>query len=136
MFVAQAPAGTPVLIAQVGKATGAPEEYLRKVFQQLARSGVVSSRRGSRGGFLLSRPSDQITLRHIVESIDGSLPAYSCLRDSRHCGLPLPCPVQKAFDEAQRRMAEVLESTSLSDLLEDIEAQESTADWLALARGN
>jgi len=130
IYLAKAPAGTPVLTSEIGKATSVPEAYLRKVFQQLGRSGMVTSQRGARGGFRLARDPGQITLRDVVESIDGSLPMYTCLKDLRGCTLGLPCPVQSAFEEARQRMAEVLEATSIKDLLVDITRQEPVVEWL------
>ena len=133
IYLAKAPAGRPVLTSEIGRATSVPEAYLHKVFQQLGRSGLVTSQRGARGGFRLSRDSNQITLKDVVESIDGSLPIYTCLRELRGCSLGLPCPVQSAFEEARQRMAEVLEATSISDLLVDIGRQEPVVQWLQVS---
>ena len=133
IYLAKAPAGRPVLTSEIGKATSVPEAYLRKVFQQLGRSGLVTSQTGARGGFRLSRDASQISLRDVVEGIDGSLPLYTCLREIRGCNVHLPCPVQSAFEEARRRMAEVLEATSIKDLLVDITRQEPVAEWLQVS---
>jgi len=130
IYLAKAPAGMPVLTSEIGRATSVPEAYLRKVFQQLGRSGMVTSQRGARGGFRLARDAGQISLKDVVESIDGSLPMYTCLKELRGCTLGLPCPVHSAFEEARHRMAEVLEATSIEDLLVDITRQEPVVEWL------
>lgn len=130
IYLANSPKGTSVMITNVARATKVPEAYLRKVFQQLTRGGILLSKRGMNGGFYLDRDPREITLKDIVEAIDGSLPIYSCLRTTRRCGLATPCPVHEAFEQARLRMAEVLEATSVKDLLEDISRKTSTASWL------
>ena len=133
IYLARTPPGNLVLIKNISEATKVPEAYLRKIFQQLGRSGIVTSQRGARGGFRLAGDPGQITLKGIVESIDGSLPVYTCLNELRDCSLSLPCPVHAAFEEAQTRMAEVLEATSIKDLLVDIARQEPVAEWLQVS---
>ena len=133
IYLARTTPGSLVLIKNIGDATKVPEAYLRKVFQQLARSGIVFSQRGARGGFRLAGDPGQITLKDIVESIDGSLPVYTCLNELRGCSLSRPCPVHAAFEDAQARMAEVLEATSIKDLLVDITRQEPVAEWLQVS---
>lgn len=133
IYVAKADPGSRVLTKDISAAIRVPEPYLRKVFQQLGRSGVVTSQRGANGGFRLARDPNQITLRDIVEGIDGSLPAYTCLNELRGCSLALPCPVHAAFEEARERMAEVLEATSVGDLIADITAREPVAEWLSVS---
>ena len=130
LYLATMPPGQTVLVTEVAQAIGVPESYLRKVFQQLSRRGVLASQRGARGGFRLARDAESITLKDVVEAVDGSLPVYSCLRTARSCGLATPCAVQRAFDNAQQKMADVLDDTSIEDVLGDIPRKE-TAGWLA-----
>ncbi len=129
-YLARFPADRSVLVSNVAKAIRVPETYLRKVFLQLSRGGILTSQRGARGGFRLSRPAEQINLKHVVEVVDGSLPVYSCLSVVRDCRLQSPCPVHKVFEEARLKMAEVLESTSIKDLVGDITQRRPSASWL------
>jgi len=108
-------AQAPFLVADIAKATRVPESYLRKVMQQLARAGLVASHRGVKGGFSLALEPGRITLRSVVEAIDGSLPTWCCVKDKKRCG-GTPCPVSSAFEEARQKMAESLERTSIADL--------------------
>jgi Rrf2 family protein len=128
VYLASRGAGETVLMGEVSRAIRVPDSYLRKVFQGLARAGLVLSQRGARGGFLLAREPSAISLRDIVEAVDGSLPFYTCLKTKRKCTAKEACPVSKAFDEGRRRMAEVLEATTLDSLAGGI-ARRSPA-WL------
>jgi len=134
MYLSKAPAdalrGGTVLIADIAEATKIPEAYLRKVFQQLSRSGIVTSQRGARGGFSLARPPERITLKDVVEAIDGFLPVYSCLRLQRKCTLDDNCPVKEVFHEARRKMGEVLDAKSIKDVLKEIDKHKQEAVWL------
>jgi Rrf2 family protein len=121
------PAGA-VLVRDIARAIRVPESYLRKVFQFLVRAGLVASHRGAKGGFSLARDPGELTLRHVVEAIDGTLPFYSCQKTTRRCSLIPLCPVSEAFEAARQKMAEVLEATSIKDLAQGI-AQRS-ASWL------
>lgn len=119
----------PVLVGDIAKATRVPESYLRKVMQLLARAGLVASHRGARGGFSLARDAAEISLRDIVEAVDGSLPSYSCVKEKRRC-IEVPCPVSAAFEAARRKMGEALSKTTIGDLARSVSRRSD--DWLAV----
>ena len=116
------------LVGDIAGAIKVPDSYLRKVFQLLVRGGLVSSQRGAKGGFVLAREPARITLKDVVEAIDGSLPLYSCLKAKRKCADLDSCPVSSAFEEARHRMAEVLDATTLESLAKGISRR--SASWL------
>ncbi len=119
----------PVLVGDIAKATRVPESYLRKVMQLLARAGLVASHRGARGGFSLARDAADISLRDIVEAVDGSLPSYSCVKEKRRC-TEVPCPVSAAFEAARRKMGEALSKMTIGDLARSVSRRSD--DWLAV----
>lgn len=128
VYLASAGTDAATLLGDIAKATRVPESYLRKVFQLLARAGLVASHRGVKGGFSLARAPSQITLKDVVEAIDGSLPAYTCAKTARGCSLDEACPVSSAFAAARKKMAEVLDATSIRDLARGISKR--SASWL------
>jgi Rrf2 family protein len=128
VYLAAKGSQTSTLVSEVAESIKVPESYLRKVFQLLSRSGLVSSQRGAHGGFTLARGPERITLKDVVEAIDGSLPLYSCLKVKRKCPSEERCPVSDAFEEARRRMAEVLDATTVSDLAQGI--SQRSPSWL------
>ncbi len=130
VFLANVSRESPVLVSDVASATRVPETYLRKLFQQLTRSGILFSRRGAKGGFSMARDPDEITLKDVVEAIDGSLPTYTCLKTTRGCRLASPCPVHEVFEEARAKMAGVLAGTTVADLLERISNGKPAATWI------
>jgi Rrf2 family protein len=132
LYVARAQAGGPVQLAEVARVIKVPESYLRKVFQLLAKRGIVTTQRGVKGGVSLSREAAKVTLRDVVEAVDGSLPFWSCLKVQRGCAVTAVCPVKSVFDEAGRKMAEVLEATSLADLARSLPRRAAT--WLQVSQ--
>lgn len=65
--------GEPVQIRVIGERQAIPARYLEQIFQRLRRAGIVTSKRGPGGGYALARGADQITLRAVVEAVEGSL---------------------------------------------------------------
>jgi len=104
---------------------GMPQEsvILAKIFQELAKEGIVHSHRGAHGGFSLARPASLITLRQIIEAIEGPIALNRCLSASEGCENSATCPVHPVFARAQGQLVSVLDQTTLHDLA----AQEGAA---------
>lgn len=119
-----------VLLREMADAIRVPESYLRKVFQSLARAGLVVSQRGVGGGYFLGRAATEISLADVVRAVEGSFPVYRCLRQRRNCEASEPCLVRKTFLEATARMEEVLAGVSIEDLASDLKARANPARWL------
>jgi Rrf2 family protein len=63
--------GEPVQIRVISERQAIPARYLEQIFQRLRRAGLVTSKRGPGGGYTLSRSPARITLREIVEAVEG-----------------------------------------------------------------
>ena len=72
-----------VQVSQIAKAQGIPEGYLRQLLIILKRSGLVESVRGAQGGYALARPPAAITVREIIECLDGSLNLVEAIPDDK-----------------------------------------------------
>ncbi|MFO0687671.1 MAG: Rrf2 family transcriptional regulator [Myxococcota bacterium] len=66
-------AGEPVHVRRIGERQRIPHAFLEQIFQRLRRAGLVTGKRGPGGGFLLTRPPSQISLRDVVEAIEGPI---------------------------------------------------------------
>jgi Rrf2 family protein len=130
VYLARAHGEPAVLLGDIASAIRVPKEYMRKIFQQLARKRLVLARRGVKGGYRLARPAAELSLKEVVEAVEGSLPLYHCLSLQRHCGLSPSCPVQRTFRLASEKMAEVLQSVSIQDLSREIKENRSEHSWL------
>lgn len=106
----------PVSSAVLARRTKVPASYLAKILQNLVRSGIVLSHRGTRGGFQLALPAHQVTLLDVVNAVDPLPRILGCpLGLATHCDSL--CPMHARMDEAMAQLEGVLSSSSLADLI-------------------
>ena len=72
---------SPVSLADIAEADGLPLAYLEHLVARLRKAGLVESRRGARGGYLLARPADEITMAEVVEALEGSIAPIECISE-------------------------------------------------------
>ena len=105
-----------VSLPELARATGAPESFLSKVLQSLARAGLISSRRGQLGGFHISQRGAAASMREVIEAIDGAICLNVCLIPGRSCSRKARCPAHPVWIEAQQAMMEVLSGATIASL--------------------
>lgn len=71
VYIAQNCEEGRVLSKNISKTYDTPPEYLLQIMQQLVKNGVLTSKKGPRGGFNLAKPATEITLLEIIEAIEG-----------------------------------------------------------------
>ena len=118
IYLAKQPPSSVVLVGEVAAAEGLPESYLAKIFQDLAKEGIVRSHRGAKGGFSLARPPEEITLREIIEAIEGPIFLSRCLAPGENCEKMPTCALYPVLKRAQERLLATLSATTLKDLAE------------------
>ena len=65
--------GDPVKAEQIAEAQSIPLNFLENILAELRRAGIVESRRGAAGGYLLARPAEEITLADVIRAVEGPL---------------------------------------------------------------
>lgn len=95
-----------------------PEPYLDQLLTTLRKGGFIRSRRGPRGGHILAKPPGEITLREVVEALEGSLSVIGCLDGTINCPLTGGCGQQEVWDTVTRTSQRLLEGITIGDLLE------------------
>ena len=100
---------------QIAEQLTVSKDHLGKVLQQLARLGLVESRRGPKGGFSIGRLPEEIMLLEIVEAIDGKLTPSECLFGKPICG-GKRCVVGGMVKTVHEQVKQFLEETKLSEL--------------------
>lgn len=116
-YLATAGGNRSTFLREVSRATEIPETFLSKIFQRLVRSGLICSRRGFRGGFLLARPASQITLREVIEALQGPIygPSREPVRKGRFTGRA-QVALHRVMAKAQSSVRAVFEEITLADL--------------------
>jgi Rrf2 family protein len=112
------PEGERVSLQELTKATGAPESFLSKVLQLLAKAALIDSRRGQGGGFEISQLGRAATMRVVVEAVDGPIRLNVCLCEGKVCQRKVWCPAHPVWAKAQEAMLAVLDETRMQDLSE------------------
>lgn len=102
-------------VKEIAKAIDAPEPFIAKILQDLARQGLVLSAKGPAGGFYLDASGLKQTLADIVYAIDGDKLFTGCGLGLKSCSAKRPCPIHDDFVSIRKQIKSVLESTTLSD---------------------
>lgn len=116
MYLASLPTGEIIQISELSGKWDIPEKYLRKIIPQLAKAGIIYSRRGTGGGIVLSRPSRDISFLEVVEAVEGKVFLNKCLMSPDLCERSPWCSANRVWHEAQESMKKVLASKNLEEL--------------------
>lgn len=126
--VALTAATEPVPAVRLAELHDVSPSYLAKQLQELSRAGLVRSVQGKSGGYLLTRPADQITVLEVVEAIDGPSAAFVCteVRQRGPLATPAeectaPCGIARVMYEADHAWRQALRRVTVADLLADAE---------------
>ncbi len=117
VFLASQPPDKMTLVSEISREQNIPGTFLAKIFQRLTKVGVLRSIRGAKGGFTLGKPPDEITLREIIEALEGPIALNRCLLKKGECGEEKNCPLHPFWEEVQQRFLDILENTTMEDLL-------------------
>lgn len=117
--------GEVVTTREIARSMDIPEAFLVKVVKALVKAGIVESVRGSRGGLKLAGRPEDLTLRHVLEAMEGPLVLNQCLLRPGACDRQPRCPVHPVWKRAQGALLAELERASFAELAA-LEAQGTT----------
>src|SRR6185312_3855940 len=72
--------GEPLMISEISRQKAIPKKFLEQILLDLKRAGIVESRRGRLGGYVLARPAERITFGEVLRLVDGPVALLPCLR--------------------------------------------------------
>lgn len=113
----------PVAISEVATAEHIPQKFLEAILLDLKRQGILQSRMGQRGGYLLARTPDDITVGQVIRCLDGPLALVPCVSQTAYarceeCVDEATCAVRFAMKQVRDATAAILDQTTLSTLRE------------------
>jgi Rrf2 family protein len=130
---ARYPAGARLSATALAEETGVPLPTAQKLMGRLASAGLLSSARGTGGGFVLTRGADRISLADIIEAVEGPIAMTSCVEGAAHdCALEGSCAVRPHMGVVNGAVRGALAAVSLSQLARapaKAGAQPRSADW-------
>jgi Rrf2 family protein len=118
-YLAGVPEGRIASLGEISQAQDIPETFLAKILQSLVHAGLATSYRGAHGGFALSRPAGDITVRAVLEAVDGPIALNTCVLSPDDCQRSETCRIHVVWVEAQERMMSVLDGVTLAGLRAD-----------------
>ena len=109
----------PVQIGEVSRREDISVKYLEQLIIPLKKADLIKSVRGPKGGHLLAKPPEEISVGEIVRVLEGEISLTSCIDDPAACRKTGTCLTRGIWEEATRAMNEKLNSVTLSTLLND-----------------
>jgi Rrf2 family cysteine metabolism transcriptional repressor len=107
-----------VLLKDVARRQEVSLPYLEHLITPLIAAGLVKSTRGARGGVLLLKPPSEIKLSEVVQLLEGSIAPVDCVNNPDICHRSAFCVTRDIWSEMKGAMSQVLDSTTLQDLVE------------------
>lgn len=118
------PDGTVTSAKEISKHYNIPAEAMAKILQVLARKGMIVSSQGARGGYILGRDAQKISLSDIIETIEGPFGIVDCMSDvDCECVQMDTCNISEPFRIIQKQFKLFLSGISLADIDNEIEMQ-------------
>ena len=101
--------------------TGVPAAFLNKLVQRLVRAKLIAARPGVGGGCALATRAAEISVLEVVQAMDGPLEISECLAEGSSCPRIKFCNFRRLLARMQREMAQLLEATTLADMVGGLE---------------
>jgi Rrf2 family cysteine metabolism transcriptional repressor len=114
-----------VPLAEIAERDGLPLAYLEHLVARLRKAGLIESRRGSRGGYMLARAAGEITMAEVVQALEGAIAPIECISEgpdgnvvcSRESDPDHVCPTKLLWTRVRFAIVSTLMNTTLADLL-------------------
>ena len=121
----------PVPVSAIAEAERIPPKFLEAILLELRNHGILGSRRGKSGGYLLLLAPDKIHLGDLIRLLSGPMAPLPCLSRSAYqrcpeCADEGTCAVRLLMAEAHAATMRIIDQTTLADLLQRIE---NAAGW-------
>lgn len=116
LYLARQPRGKVCLVEEISQAMEVPKTFLAKILRDFVKRGLVTSSRGTGGGFALSRPANSITLREVVEAVEGPILPNRCLLGTGTCERDGTCRVHPVWKKVRDQIIVVLDGVTIAEL--------------------
>jgi Rrf2 family protein len=121
-YIAKKGGAEPILIAEIAERQNIPKKFLEAILLELRRDGILQSRMGKSGGYLLRQSPEEINIGHVIRLIDGPIALIPCVsfkyyhpcnecEDERTCGL------RNVVQEVREATNAILSKVTLADIL-------------------
>jgi len=122
LYLAKQPDHVPVLISELAEKESIPKKFLELILLDLKNHGVLQSKKGKGGGYFLRKKPEAIKLGRVIRVLDGPLAPVPCVSQTAYspcdeCEDEKSCGIRLVMKEVRDAMANILDNTSLADVL-------------------
>ena len=107
----------PVLLKDVAERQEISEKYLGHLIPPLKAAGLLNSTRGAHGGYTLAKAPENITLREVIQAVEGEMAVVECVSSPKICSRVDSCVTRDIWSLMSEKITEVLDSTTLQDMV-------------------
>jgi Rrf2 family protein len=112
----------PVTGREIAELERLPGDYVEQILLRLRRAGIVRSTRGARGGYMLARAPEEVSIRNVIEASETTTFDLHCVSHpigEERCSSSHNCSIRPVWMLLQRKIDDVLEGVRLSDLMHE-----------------
>jgi FeS assembly SUF system regulator len=102
---------------EIAEATGIAQPTVSKLLKILLKTGLLSSARGVKGGYMLAREPHRITVACVISAVEGPIGLTECSISHKSCEQASGCQIQGNWHLLNERISQALESVTLADLI-------------------
>jgi len=101
----------------------APVKFLEQVLLELKKGGLIESRRGNLGGYILSKPPAQITVGDVVRLIEGPIEPISCVKEGySNCSDIHKCVLKRMWQKVAKATSDIVDTVTFEELVNQVNA--------------
>ena len=102
--------------SELSEKCGIPDSFLGKILQSLAKSEILVSERGKKGGFKLNKKPKDISIYDIIKSVEGEIMLNECLLDKSFCKSFSYCKIHQVLGDIRNTLVDDMKRYSLEDI--------------------
>jgi len=105
-------------VTEISKVWSVPQKFLSKIMKDLVDAGIVKSKYGPGGGYVLGMTAEEVTFRNVIEAVEGPIYLLKCIKEDPGCEHYDKCPQINAWSDLQQDLVKLLETKNLSALVD------------------
>jgi Rrf2 family protein len=91
--------------------------FLQKIAKSLREAGIIKSIKGQGGGYMLNKDIEKISIKEVIEAVDGSCGMVECVKEDSCCGKKDCCSIKDGMSKISTQMEKILENTSVASII-------------------
>ena len=121
-YMAENKGNTPLKISQIAEEQNIPQKFLEAILLELRKDGLLRSRLGKTGGYLLNKAPEEIRLGHVIRLLDGPIALVPCVSykyyaPCEECPDEATCGCRDVFGDVREATNQILDTMSLADVI-------------------